>query len=1073
MRQKTSHYVFQSGTQSVLTLAAILAAGTVCSLAETAKVQFNRDVRPILSDNCFHCHGPDPGSRKAGLRLDTLAGLTAATKKKGTVVVPGHPEQSELWARIVTTDKDDAMPPEESHKSLKDSDKRVFKQWIEEGAAWQPHWAFIKPVRPEVPISKAGNWVRNPIDAFVLAKLGEQRLNPAPEADRYTLARRLALDLTGLPPEPADVKAFVADRSRDYYERYVHKLLDSPQWGEHRGRYWLDAARYADTHGLHFDNYREMWPYRSWVIDALNRNLPFDEFTRLQLAGDLMPDATDEDLVASGFHRCNITTNEGGTIEEENLVNYARDRVETTSWVWLGLTANCAVCHDHKFDPIPSREFYSMSAFFRNTVQGGFDGNVRDSNPSIVVITDRNERHRWEALKTDLESARTLKAEARKAASAPFEKWVAGFKAGEFPGALVDKALAFNLPLNEAQGSSVLLRAGTLSSPVALTGCGPDTWTNQGKLGPALSFARDTQVVIPDLGDFDKNQAVSYGAWVYLPATVKESSPVMARMDEENDHRGWDIWYEDGRFATHIISKWPDNALKVRTEGNSAKKGEWQHVLVTYDGSGRAEGVNIYINGVQRGREIERNQLVDGIRTKTPFRLAQRSSGTHFDGLALQDVRFYSRALPAPEARLLGRYPGFKEISNTPVAGWKSEAREDCQALFLPCYEPYTRAEVALAAFEKERDEIKAHNPVTHIQKEKRDSMPMAKVLFRGQYDKPKDEVQPAVFSVLNPLPANAPKNRLGLAEWIVSPENPLTARVTVNRFWQEVFGTGIVKTAEDFGIVGDAPSNQALLDWLAVEFRDSGWDVKHLFELIVTSSTYRQSAESTPEKLEKDPANRLLSRGPRFRMDAEMVRDYALSASGLLIKRIGGASVKPYQPDNVWEPVAMPESNTKSYRRDHGESLYRRSLYTFWKRAAPPALMDVFNAPNRETACVRRERTDTPLQALATLDDPQFIEAARHLAENALRAGCGDRSKAIDYMAWQILSRPLKPSEVPIVSGVLEKMEAHYNADKDAAGKLASYGDSAPDPLLPATRVAAFTMVANQLFNLDEALNK
>ncbi|HTI71344.1 MAG TPA: DUF1553 domain-containing protein [Candidatus Limnocylindria bacterium] len=1051
--------------------AAVLIASTLGSLAETSKVQFNRDIRPILSENCFHCHGPDPGSRKAGLRLDTQAGINASTKKKGTVVVPGHPEQSELWARIVTHDKDDAMPPEESHKSLKDSEKKLVQDWIAEGAPWQPHWSFIKPSRPAVPIVKNEKWVRNPIDAFVAAKLDEKHLSPAPEADRRVLARRLALDLTGLPPEPADVEAFVADTSRDYYEHYVDKLMNSPQWGEHRGRYWLDAARYADTHGLHFDNYREMWPYREWVIQALNNNLPFDQFTLWQLAGDLLPEPTEEELIASGFHRCNITTNEGGTIEDENLANYARDRVETTSWVWLGLTANCAVCHDHKFDPLPTREFYSMTAFFRNTAQGGFDGNVKDSNPSMLVITDRNEQHRWDALQTDLETSRKNISTARTAAEKPFEKWVTGFKPGSFPTDLIERQRVFNVPLVEGQGKSILVTSGSATNRAELSNDG--IWTNTGRLGPALSFPGEQSVSFPDAGDFDTHQAFSYGSWVYVPEGLKDTAAVMARMDEGDSHRGWDLWYEYGRFATHIISKWPEDALKVRTRGEVAKKGQWQHVLVSYDGSGKAEGVRIYVNGSKAETDTDVNKLTGSIRTKTPFRLAQRSTGAHFTDGALQDVRIYSRAIPAGEAKLIGKYPGLKGISDTAFADWKKEVRDDCLGLFLPTYKPFKDAEMALAAFEKERDEIKTRNPVTHIQREKKDTMPMARVLFRGQYDQPKDKVEPAVFSALNPLPPNAPKNRLGLAQWILSPENPLTARVTVNRFWQEVFGTGIVKTSEDFGIVGEPPSNQELLDWLAVEFRESGWDIKHLFRLIVTSSAYRQSAQATPEKIERDPGNRYLSRGPRFRMDAEMVRDYALSASGMLVKRIGGPSVKPYQPDNVWEPVAMPESNTKSYKRDPGEGLYRRSLYTFWKRAAPPALMDVFNAPNREVSCLRRERTDTPLQALATLNDPQFMESARHLAEWALRAKGSDHRQALDFVARRIMARPLNVREGEIVQSVLDRSKAYYDANPEEARKLASVGDSGSNRNLPAAEVAALTMTVNQLLNLDEVLNK
>ena len=1071
-------------SSAVIALALAGLASTVATAAATSgpsKIVFNRDIRPILSENCMACHGPDPVARKAGLRLDTKEGLYEATPKRGPAVVPGDIAKSELWRRLVTTDKDDVMPPPDSHKDLKPGERELVKQWITEGGAWQPHWSFVAPERAEVPKGKGpkvkgkGSPVRNPIDGFVAAKLAEKGLAMNPEADRRTLARRLSLDLTGLPPTPAEVEAFVSDKSKGYYEEYVRRLMDSPRWGEHRGRYWLDAARYADTHGLHFDNYREMWPYRDWVIGAFNRNERFDQFVIDQIAGDLLPDPTTDQLVATGFHRCNMTTNEGGTIEEENLSIYANDRVTTTGWVFLGLTANCAACHDHKFDPITQRDFYSLAAFFRNTKQSGFDGNVKDGvNAYITVVTDEKEAARWKVLPGEIEAAKKAVAKSRADAEPAFADWIAGMKAPDLERQLDIPGLAFRAPLADGKTNAFAAMAGstvTTASPK-----GPVGLNGGGLFGAAPVFGKGATAEFPEVGVVGAGEAFSYGAWVFVPPDHNETAAIFARMDPSKDgYRGWDLWIQQGQFATHLVSQWPDNAVKVRTRERVAKKGKWQHVLATYDGSGKPEGVKIFVDGVGVQTEAENSKGITGsIAAKASFTLAQRSEGSHFDGVALQDVRIYSRALSPAEVTALAHDALLRTLVGTPVADWKPEPKREVFEYFLATrHQTFRDAQTGVASLEKEKEGIRLKYPVTHIQMEKPDSKPMAAVLARGQYDKPKDKVEADVPAALNPLPPGAPRNRLGLARWLVAPENPLTARVTVNRFWQELFGTGLVKTTEDLGIMGETPVNAALLDWLAVEFRESGWDVKHLFHLMVTSSAYRQSAVATREKLDKDPANRLLSRGPRFRMDGEMVRDYALSASGLLVPKVGGPSVKPYQPQGVWEAVAMPESNTKRYAQDTGDGLYRRSMYTFWKRAAPPASMEVFNAPSREVSCTRRERTNTPLQALATMNDPQFIEAARRLAEAALAQDGGDTGRAIGTIAQRLLARPLRSDERKVVDETWAKLSGFYGANPDEAAKLVGVGESKAGVSVPAPRLAAMTMLANQLMNLDEVLNK
>ncbi|MSU35307.1 MAG: DUF1553 domain-containing protein [Pedosphaera sp.] len=1052
----------------------VVAALAWPSITTAADIQFNRDIRPILSDNCTACHGPDPAARKASMRLDTKEGLFGKTKKEGAVIVPGKPEESALWKRITTSDAEDVMPPPESHKELKPEQKELLKRWIAQGSPWQPHWSFIKPERSAMPDRSKSRGAgakfneRSGIDTFVVAKLIGQGLVPNAEADRRTLARRLALDLTGLPPKPAEVEAFADDKSPDYYERYVRRLMDSPHWGEHRGRYWLDAARYADTHGLHFDNYREMWPYRDWVIRAFNRNQPFDRFVIEQIAGDLLENPTQEQLIATGFHRCNLTTNEGGTIEEENLLIYANDRVSTTGWVFLGLTANCAACHNHKFDPITQRDFYSMAAFFRNTTQSGFDGNMKDGrNAAISVITDPDEYARWTELSALAKAAKEQVEQRRIDAIPDFEKWVHVTETETFK--VSTEGLDAHAALNEGSGNEA---SGFAKGPAKFTSAGKVEWKADGKLGRAPLIKAGATFALGNVGDYERDQAFSYGAWVKAPGGRHEA--VIARMDQGHDFRGWDLFTHDREYAVHLVNHWPDNAVNVITTDNALNPGEWQHVFVTYDASSKAAGVTLFINGVQAKTRVEVDKLTDTIRNNVPVHIGQRSKDQVLDGGQVQDVRIYSRRLEAIEVKSIAN----DGVPQTLLAV-APEQRTDAQKQSLLNHylttvdQPFHRAIEYLASLGKEREAIRKKYPFTHVQQEKSNTMAMANILFRGQYDQKRDAVIAGVPAALNPLPLGAPTNRLGLAQWLVAADNPLLARVTVNRFWQEIFGVGLVKTTEDFGVMGEAPANGELLDWLAVEFRESGWDVKHLFKLMVTSSTYRQSAVATPEKLEKDPGNRLLSRGPRFRMDAEMVRDYALAASGLLVPKIGGPSVKPYQPEGVWEAVAMPESDTNKYRRDSGAALYRRSMYTFWKRAAPPASMDIFNAPSREVSCTRRERTNTPLQALATLNDPQFIEAARHLAGQALQKNSGDAIKAVEFVAEQVLTRPLNGKEMSLVTQSYGEWIDFYAHQLDEANKLIMVGESTPPEAVPAPQLAAMTMVANQLLNLDEALNK
>jgi len=1030
--------------------------------AEERKIEYNRDIRPILSENCFACHGPDSASRKAGLRLDQHdAALEAAA------IDPGHPELSEMINRITSSDPEEVMPPPETKKTLTPAQKETLAQWIRQGAEYQLHWSFIAPVKATPPAVKHADAVRNPIDQFVLAQLEAAQLDPAPEADRRTLARRVSLDLTGLPPSPEIVEAFVKDTSPNAYEALVDYLLNSPAWGEHRGRYWLDYARYADSHGIHFDNYREMWSYRDWVIDAFNQNMPYSQFTIENLAGDLLPNATLDQRIASGFNRCNMTTNEGGAISEEYLVLYTRDRTDTTSQVWLGLTAGCAVCHTHKFDPITQKEFYELAAFFNNTTQSAMDGNIKDTPPVIFVPRDED-REEWKTVsKLDAE-AKAAVGLRRQQGRAEFDNWAATASPDVLIQAVPVDQLSFHALLAQ-QGSftTVTVNDESREIPVAES----TEWV-EGKSGPqAAQISKTGLGELPDVGDFDGTHPFSFAGWIKTPANDSNGA-IVARMDDNNGYRGWDIWIESRRVGTHIIHQWSDDALKV-TSDQQVPANAWAHVAVIYNGSKKPDGVQIYINGKLQKNRVQSNTLKGETRTNVPFKIGQRDKTSPISGTALNDLRLYSRTLTSGEVTALANVTGLIATLQKPVDKRTPEELNTLYDWWLTTLdEPYRTATKTAADLDQQMNALKARGTIAHVMQEKPQEA-MAYVLNRGEYDQRLEQVKPGTPAVLPPFPDTFPRNRLGFAQWLLLPEQPLTSRVTVNRFWQEVFGVGLVKTTGDLGVMGEIPVNQPLLDWLAVDFVESGWDVKRLFKLIVMSGTYRQSAATTPKKQEIDPDNRLLSRGPRFRMDAEMVRDYALATSGELVHTIGGPSLKPYQPDGLWEVVGMPGSTTRNYKQDTGADLYRRSLYTFVKRMAPPASLEIFNAPNREFCVVRRERTNTPLQALVTLNDEQFVEAARTLAQLTLQQAGTEFHARLQFLSRRLLCRDFRPEEEQIIQDSLTELRSFYESHVELAQQVIHVGESKPDESLPATELATWTMLTNQLMNLDEVLNK
>jgi hypothetical protein len=1032
---------------SVWTAFSLLSSSTaLADSATTNTVQFNRDIRPIFSDTCLACHGFDANKRKADLRLDTPEGATAIHKGH-QAVKPGDLKNSEMWRRVISTDPKLIMPPPDFGKKLKPEQIAVLGKWIEQGAVYQKHWAFEPPARPALPTVKNASWPKNDLDRFILATLESKQLAPSSEASKETLIRRVTLDLTGLPPTPAEVDAFLNDKQPDAYERVVERLLKSPRYGEHMARYWLDVARYGDTHGLHLDNERSLWPYRDWVVEAFNRNLSFDKFTVWQLAGDLLTDATREQRVASGYNRCNVSTSEGGAIDEEFQVRYAVDRVEATSGAWLGLTMGCAVCHDHKFDPIQQKEFYEMFSIFNNISEQAMDGNALLPPPTLRLPTPEQEKEMADADShiRDLEK----KTEDLAAAIKYFDPATQTNVAKPEPKEIV--WIEDDFPPK--------------ADAVVNQGNEPNKWIAKSE-GPVYSGERSLQ---------RSGKGLHQAAFPNCaePITVGAGSKLFAYvyMDAKDPPKAIMLQYHTDEWRTR--ANWGDaDAIGYGTKGTTEKlqiaalpeTGKWIRLEVDASALGLAAGTKI---------------------TGMAF--------TQFDGKAwwdkagilsvndpAQDPALSLIAWQKSERALGDKSAAPKEIQdllkNDP--GKLDDAqRQKLLKYFLASV--YTDPQAALAPL---RAEIKAtrekraavdRDVASTMVSNELEKPRKAWVLIRGQYDKHGEEVGPGVPSVLQTAPASEVTNRLTFARWLVDPKNPLTARVTVNRFWQQVFGIGIVKTAEDFGTKGEWPSHPELLDWLATDFMRTGWDVKQLMRLMVTSSTYRQDSKVTPALVAVDPENRFLARGPRYRLDAEELRDNALFLSGLINLKMGGRGVRPYQPPGIWEAVGYTASNTAKYSQDHGDALYRRSLYLFWKRTAPPPSMTTFDAPSREQCRARRERTDTPLQALLTMNDPQYFEAARQLGYRMLHEGGADDASRLAYGFRLATAHHPSKSESSVLSETLNAERNHYEADSDAAQKAISVGESPAPTDVPKADLAAYTMVANLLLNLDEVVTK
>ena len=1044
-----------------------LAAQTVAhAQGQSAPVDYARDVLPILSDTCYHCHGPDEPARKAGLRLDTKDG--AFRVKDGVAVIaPGDPSMSELVRRITSTDPDDVMPPPDDIRKLTPGQVETLKRWVEQGANWGVHWAFVTPKRVEAPRTGRPGWARNPIDAFVLARLEQEQLAPSPEADRATLIRRVTLDLTGLPPTPAEVDAFLADQSVDAYEKVVDRLLASPRYGERMATDWLDVARYADTHGYQMDRERPTYPYRDWVIKAFNANLPFDQFVTWQLAGDLLPGATKEQRLATAFNRLHMQNEEGGIVEEEFRVAYVVDRVNTMGTAFLGMTFECSRCHDHKYDPISQKDFYSLFAFFQNIDESGQTSYFTAATPvpTMLLSTDEQDAQLAALAAKVAQKERELAAVRGSAETAgAFTKWLAhrGAAPTSLPG------LAASYSFDEIAPDGKVANAVDPTKP-AQSVEGPTLVP--GKLGQSAALSGENGFTFPNVGHFSRVDPFSLALWVRAPAHAPRATVLHhSKAPIDAGSRGYELLLENGRVAFGLHHMWPGNSLKVATR-DAAPAGAWTHVAVSYDGSSRAAGVTIYLNGVAAEVEVVRDGLAKDITyggSEPNLAIGHRFRDNGFKGGAVDEFHVYPRALtPLEAAHLAGRTDLAEAWSATPDALTPAQ-RDALLGYFLAnVHEPARRLSADLHAARKAHND--AVNPIPEAMVMRETDRPKpAFVLKRGAYDAPGDPVTADTPAALPLFPADAPRNRLGLARWLVAPENPLTARVTVNRLWQQMFGRGIVETSDNFGSQGAQPTHPELLDWLARAFVDDmRWDVKRLLKTIAMSATYRQSSRATPDLLARDPANVLLARGPVRRLTAEMLRDQALAHGGLLVEKLGGPSVRPYQPDGLWE-VAM---GNPAYNQGHGEDLYRRSLYTFWKRTVPPPSMVAFDAADRSNCAAQRQSTSTPLQALALLNDPQVVEAARFVAQRMLKEGGATPEARATWAFRLVTGRGPSAEELPVLTALLAEQRELFASDPAAAPKLLAVGESKSDAGLDPNDVAAGTVLALTLLNHDAAV--
>jgi hypothetical protein len=1063
------------------------------------RVDFAVHVKPILSDRCFKCHGPDQAASTSDLRLDEKDRAFARLASGARAIVPGRPRQSELVRRILSDDPDEMMPRPDSHLSLSDYEKALLVRWIDQGAEWTPHWAFTPPEMPAIPPVPDHAAAHNAIDYFVQARLAREGMSPSPEAPREPLVRRASLALTGLPPTVEEVDRFVADTSADAYERMIDRLLAAPAYGEHMAAAWLDIARYADSHGYQDDVMRDMSPWRDWVIQAFNRNMPADEFVTWQLAGDLLPDATREQRLATAFNRHHMQSQEGGIVPEEYRVEYVADRVQTFGRAFLGLGLDCARCHDHKYDPVLQREYFELFAFFNSINEAGQAPYSGMPSPTVILPGAEAEARLGElaAERAHLEAlARPDHARYDDGFAAWLARDAARADAREPAGLLV------HLPLDEMRERTVTRQG---SSTRAAQPTRAFTWANRarpadvatlggdldripepvdGPVGRGVRLAGDSEIHLPEgVGFFDRHQPFSVALWFRVDEAGTEG-PLFSRSGGfANGFRGYLVRVEeDGRLTASLHHVAPDDSITIRT-GQAIAPHTWRHLAMTYDGSSRAAGLRLFLDGELADTHVEvdnlhRSILRSGIEgnqmSGRPLTLriggvGELSKETLRD-VSVDEFRVYERQLSGLEvAAVSGATAAIRSLIGLPAERRSPFQRDALREHYMLAVAPAHRETLArLTAIRKEENEILTAQPSVMAMRELPAPRPTF-VLARGAYDAPTDRVEPGTPAALLPFPEHAPKNRLGLAQWLLDGRHPLTARVFVNRYWAQLFGRGLVATADDFGNQGALPSHPELLDWLALTFVESGWDTKALLKTIALSATFRQASVASETARQIDPDNVGLARGPAYRMSAEQIRDAALASSGLLVRTIGGPGVRPYQPEGIWEDLAY---GREKYVPSTGDGLYRRSLYTVWKRVAPPPSAISFDASARLFCEVSRQRTSTPLQALVLLNDPQYVEAARVLAERVLREGGRSPAERARYAFRRVTSRSPTESELARLTDLYAAERARLAGAPAAARALRRTGARPPDDTLDPVEAAAWTMVASTILNLDEAVH-
>lgn len=1081
-----------SWTYGILFLVSILLYNCQPSLpveVETAyeklptEIDFNFHIRPLLSDRCYSCHGPDEGSREAGLRLDQeKAAFASLQESRGQAFAKGNLKKSVAWQRIISDAPDFQMPPPDSHLSLSPYDKALLAKWIEQGAKWKKHWAFIPPGQPTIPELTSGlkSKIRNnEIDHFILAKLEEVDLQPSPEADKERLIRRVTMDLTGLPPTISEIDAYLTDDTPDAYEKLVDRLLRTNAYAERMTMEWLDVARYADSHGLHADGLRENWPWRDWVIRAFQANMPYDAFVTWQLAGDLLPNASREQKLATAFHRNHTANSESGIVSEEYRLNYVADRTNTTATAFMGLTMECATCHDHKFDPISQKEYYQMSAFFNNVPELGMIGNDKNFGP-LLLLPDPETEHKIDSLTGELQEL-TQQVDAKQSALEEIKAFIKAIEPTNIEAPPADRVF----PLE-----SISIKTDKRGRRQQFLDSDPTTIvTNdaelvEGRIGKAIRIDRDNeQIHLGGIKNFDLDEPFSAGAWIKIEDQGTFQTIMGNIGDKNTGWRGW-VFYLDSlnRPAMKIVHSLSHNYLHVTTEQNVPLE-EWTSLFFTYDGSATAKGIKLFFNGEELETSVHQDRLYKSIlpvRTRgyrpdhnrrVKMGIAHNYLFTDTDnGVftgSIDEVKVFHRHLTELEVGAIHR----KEIK-APQLDLAISAQALPNHYFFRIDSEFQQLHKQLVALRTKKFEL--IDPVHEVMVLEEMSPPRTTyILNRGLYTDLGKVVYPETPTALPPFLEDLPKNRLGLAKWLFSDDHPLTARVAVNRYWQMIFGRGIVDTPHDFGTQGALPSHPDLLDWLAIEFRKSGWDIRFLLKKMVTSATYKQSAAITKNHLGKDPKNIYLARGSSYRLPAEMIRDNALAASGLLSRVIGGESVKPYQPKGLWKDKNEFSGYLNNYISDTGDSLYRRSMYTFIRRTSPHPAMTAFDAPDRSICTVKREKTNTPLQALVLLNDPQFVEAARVLAERIQKEAGVDIDTQLQYAFRLLCSRKPTAKEMKLMVRQYQLAITKYQKQPTAADALLGIGEYPFDESLDKVKTAALAIVANTMMNFDEAYMK